>query len=311
MPDDVGGLPFSDGDGPDNEDRHGAADEAFAAVVLDEAFVDAAEIHEPTAAERLLYAAMERAEERADERADEGVAGEPLFYRDPDLDPGNPTGLAGFAAGDAADAFDPGRPLTDGFDGYDGFDGPDGYDPFEDLRDLTALGAAPRGEESGIAGESGDGSEGLEGPEGDEEDDDEGRFDRSDYLRYLPDDTADAPDAADAAGTAGTTAPFAGRGVPRIPPPRAAISRALPPGAGPVRWQRPVACVLAMVMGLSVLAFALIAIQRAGSFPSGDPDPLPPSPSGGPGAATGGSPGPTGVAEDAADDTYRAEGEDS
>ncbi|MGW3628461.1 SCO2584 family spore wall biosynthesis protein, partial [Streptomyces sp. NPDC000880] len=56
MPDDVGGKPFPDGWEPD--DDRGGADEDFASVVFDEDFVRAAEIHEPTAVERLLAAAQ-------------------------------------------------------------------------------------------------------------------------------------------------------------------------------------------------------------------------------------------------------------
>ncbi|MGX1883730.1 SCO2584 family spore wall biosynthesis protein [Streptomyces sp. NPDC055287] len=63
MPDDVGGKPFQDGWEPD--DDRGGADEDFASVVFDEDFVQAAEIHEPTAVERLLSAAQARAEAEA------------------------------------------------------------------------------------------------------------------------------------------------------------------------------------------------------------------------------------------------------
>ena len=52
----MGGKPF-----PDGED-HGGADDEFASVVLDEAFVQAATLHEPTAHERLLAAAQAGAE---------------------------------------------------------------------------------------------------------------------------------------------------------------------------------------------------------------------------------------------------------
>lgn len=60
MPDDVGGRPFPDGWEPD--DDRGGADEEFASVVFDEDFVRAAEVHEPTAVERLLAAAQARAD---------------------------------------------------------------------------------------------------------------------------------------------------------------------------------------------------------------------------------------------------------
>ncbi|WP_327118719.1 hypothetical protein OG206_22080 [Streptomyces sp. NBC_01341] len=63
MPDDVGGRPFQDGWEPD--DDRGGADEDFASVVFDEDFVRSAEIHEPSAVERLLAAAEARAEAEA------------------------------------------------------------------------------------------------------------------------------------------------------------------------------------------------------------------------------------------------------
>ncbi|MFJ8430595.1 hypothetical protein ACIQ9P_04760 [Kitasatospora sp. NPDC094019] len=56
MADDVGGLPY-----PDGAD-HGGADEEFATVVFDEAFVRSAAVHEPTAKERQLAAAEARLE---------------------------------------------------------------------------------------------------------------------------------------------------------------------------------------------------------------------------------------------------------
>ncbi|TSB24600.1 hypothetical protein OG422_09655 [Streptomyces sp. NBC_01525] len=63
MPDDAGGTPFPDGEQPDEHDHgsHGAADEDFASVVFDEAFVRGAQIHEPSAVERLVAAAEARA----------------------------------------------------------------------------------------------------------------------------------------------------------------------------------------------------------------------------------------------------------
>ncbi|MET9448328.1 hypothetical protein ABZY21_14310 [Streptomyces cinerochromogenes] len=62
MPEDVGGTPFPDGWEPDDDHDRGVSDEEFASVVFDEAFVQAATIHEPTAVERLLAAAQARAE---------------------------------------------------------------------------------------------------------------------------------------------------------------------------------------------------------------------------------------------------------
>ncbi|MER6407338.1 hypothetical protein ABT269_28320 [Streptomyces viridosporus] len=98
VPEDVGGTPFPDGWEPDDDHDRGASDEEFASVVFDEAFVRAAEVHEPTAVERLLAAAQARAEAEArrtrphGERYDDGYdryRGGPGF-EDPDDDPDAP-----------------------------------------------------------------------------------------------------------------------------------------------------------------------------------------------------------------------------
>ncbi|MFF4830428.1 hypothetical protein [Streptomyces sp. NPDC001315] len=94
VPEDVGGTPFPDGWEPDDDHDRGVSDEEFASVVFDEAFVQAAVVHEPTAVERLLAAAQARAEaseaeaRRAHargERYDDGY-GPGDFGHDPDLD---------------------------------------------------------------------------------------------------------------------------------------------------------------------------------------------------------------------------------
>ncbi|MGW0417471.1 SCO2584 family spore wall biosynthesis protein [Streptomyces sp. NPDC003015] len=94
MPEDVGGTPFPDGWEPDDDHDRGVSDEEFASVVFDEAFVQAAVVHEPTAVERLLAAARARAEaseaeaRRARPRAeryDDGY-GPGGFGHDPELD---------------------------------------------------------------------------------------------------------------------------------------------------------------------------------------------------------------------------------
>ncbi|GAA2743453.1 MULTISPECIES: hypothetical protein [Kitasatospora] len=56
MAEDVGGSPYSDGA------DHGGADDEFATVVFDEAFVRSAAVHEPSARERQLAAAEARFE---------------------------------------------------------------------------------------------------------------------------------------------------------------------------------------------------------------------------------------------------------
>ncbi|MGC0311940.1 hypothetical protein [Kitasatospora acidiphila] len=59
MAEDLGGSPYSDGA------DHGDADDEFATVVLDEAFIRSAAVHEPSARERQLAAAEARNEEPA------------------------------------------------------------------------------------------------------------------------------------------------------------------------------------------------------------------------------------------------------
>jgi hypothetical protein len=97
VPEDVGGTPFPDGWEPDDDHDRGVSDEEFASVVFDEAFVQAAVVHEPTAVERLLAAAQARAEaseaeaRRARARGDRyddpyGPDGPGDFGHDPDLD---------------------------------------------------------------------------------------------------------------------------------------------------------------------------------------------------------------------------------
>ncbi|MFE5792526.1 hypothetical protein ACFQ8C_08100 [Streptomyces sp. NPDC056503] len=84
MPDDVGGRPSPNGWEPDDE-RGGAAEGRWD-VVLDEEFVRAAAIHEPTAVERLLAAAQARAEaESARTRALRAAGDEDLYDEGRDL----------------------------------------------------------------------------------------------------------------------------------------------------------------------------------------------------------------------------------
>ncbi|MGW7416553.1 SCO2584 family spore wall biosynthesis protein [Streptomyces sp. NPDC054863] len=104
MPDDVEGKPFPDGWEPD--DDRGGADEDFASVVFDEAFVKAAEIHEPSAVERLLAAAEARADSDAAARTRARHRPEDDPY-DPSegRDPYAPYGDGGHGDGDARDTY--------------------------------------------------------------------------------------------------------------------------------------------------------------------------------------------------------------
>ncbi|MEU1214779.1 hypothetical protein ACFYSH_22400 [Streptomyces sp. NPDC005791] len=115
MPDDVGGRPFPDGWEPD--DDRGGADEDFASVVFDEDFIRSAEIHEPTAVERLLAAAQARAEAEASRARSGGGALDDDLYDDGY----GPGGVYGRERA-FGDLYDP-----DGADGlHEGDDGPYG-----------------------------------------------------------------------------------------------------------------------------------------------------------------------------------------
>ncbi|MFR9799831.1 hypothetical protein ACL02U_28630 [Streptomyces sp. MS06] len=112
VPEDVGGTPFPDGWEPDDDHDRGVSDEEFASVVFDEAFVQAATVHEPTAVERLLAAAQARAEASEAEarrargrryggyRTDDHLVGPEVGYDDPD-DAGFGHGALGGYAGPA------------------------------------------------------------------------------------------------------------------------------------------------------------------------------------------------------------------
>ncbi|MFD7699732.1 hypothetical protein [Streptomyces caelestis] len=156
VPEDVGGTPFPDGWEPDDDHDRGVSDEEFASVVFDEAFVRAAEVHEPTAVERLLAAAQARAE-----------ASEAEAHR-------------ARARGDRYD------------DGYGGYRGDSGYGDPDDAEDVL------------------EGDRGFPGP----------------YGRQ-------------------------------------------------VRWHRPVAWMLALVMGVGMVALAFSAVYRGASSHRQDPAPPP------------------------------------
>lgn len=170
MPDDVGGRPFPDGDEPDDR-SHGEAEDAFATVVFDEDFVRSAEIHEPTAVERMLAAAEARAEAEAARRRTGAATAEDDLYDD---------------------AYGP--------------DGEFGYDPDDD-RD-------PRD-----------------------------RFGRD----------GDADDEFGPYGRYGGGRPYRGH----------------------ARWQRPIAWLLAVLMGIGVVALAFAAVYRGASGSRQEPSPPP------------------------------------
>ncbi|WP_165986803.1 hypothetical protein [Streptomyces sp. YIM 98790] len=266
MPEEVGGQPFPDGERPDDHDHdhdHGAADDAFAAVVFDEAFVAAAAVREPSAAERIARAVLDRAAEEA--AAAEGAAeaeeraGQPGFFLDPPPGPGDAADPTVFRPLDGT-----GQGRGDG--DPDGLldSGPGSWFPDADLDGLGLRDTAP----------------GIAGP-----------YDRPDYARYLP-DLPDDPGAL--AGVVSDAMAGGGHGERGVPGGRRPAGSP-PPGRRPARWQRPVACVLAVMMGLSMIAIALIAVQRAGAWQRGVPTPVPP-----PSSEPGGSGSTTGTAEEAA-----------
>ncbi|MFD9886101.1 hypothetical protein ACFWZT_32110 [Streptomyces alboflavus] len=122
MPEDVGGSPFPDGWEPDDDRDHGGADEEFASVVFDEDFVRAAEIHEPTAVERLLAAAQARAE-ASEAEARRGRARRRGPHGSGPDDDGDDHPYEGYGSGEFGRDGDPGDP--DYYDDYDDLGDPE------------------------------------------------------------------------------------------------------------------------------------------------------------------------------------------
>ncbi len=176
----MGGKPFPDGEEPDEHHHgsHGKADEEFASVVFDEEFVRSAQIHEPSAVERMLAAAEARAEAEA-ARSGPGFGPE----------------------GDDPDELGPrGHRRARGADDYDG------YSDYPEYEDDGEYGDYPYG--------------------------------RRPY------------------------GPYGG---------------ALRPYRGSSRWHRPVAWVLAVVMGIGLVALAFSAVYRGSSGRTQSPAPAPTS----------------------------------
>lgn len=174
----MGGKPFPDGEEPDEHHHgsHGKADEEFASVVFDEEFVRSAQIHEPSAVERMLAAAEARAEAEA----------------------------ARSGPGFGPEGDDPDGPGSRGHRRARGADDYDGYSDYPEY-------------------------------------DDDGEYGDYPYGPY---------------------GPYGG---------------ALRPYRGSSRWHRPVAWVLAVVMGIGLVALAFSAVYRGSSGRTQSPAPAPTS----------------------------------
>lgn len=226
MPDDVGGQPFPDGEEPDSRD-HGAADDEFASVVLDEDFVRAAEVHEPTAAERRLAAAQQHAESELPRILEEGFGygpGEGEFPHEGD--PDDPLGRSGPFPYESAYGLPP--ELAEADDDRPG--GPSSY--------------------GGLAGPGAQGEAYAGG--------------------HAPGPDAEYEHGADygyAYGAYGAPGRFGG--------PYGAHGGALRPYRGHGSWQRPIAWVLAVVMGIGMVALAFTAVYRGASNQRQEPAPPP------------------------------------
>lgn len=207
MPDDVGGQPLPDGEEPDDR-HHGGADEEFASVVFDEDFVRAAEVHEPTAAERILAAAQSHAETDTNRPYDDRY---------------------GYGPGGEGD-FGPDGP--DDRDRRDDRDDPDDRDDFDDRDGRGPYRRVTYGEYDDYLPGYGYGH----GPYGHGP-----AYEHGADFGYL-------------------YGPYDG------PPPSY---------RGHARWQRPVAWVLAVVMGIGVIALAFAAVYRGASSQRQEPSPPP------------------------------------
>jgi hypothetical protein len=299
VPDDLGGQPFPDGDEP--EYHHGAADEEFAALVLDEDFVRSATIHEPTAVERILAAAQSHAENEPVRGFEDGYGygpgrdGEFGLDDDPDGADGalGPDGLAGAEDPDA-DEDDEGRFDRSDYTEYlEPADGEE-YDHYE---------AFGPGEPYGPYSPYGYDSFG-----------DPGRHTPYQYGRFAAYDQYDQYGQYIRFGINRRYDPRFDLGEehgsdyrrPRPAHARHSASSRRRPYRGHARWQRPVAWLLALMMGIGMVALALGAVYRGTSQQRQDPTPPPATTgidsSGASGSSgTSGKSGATGRAGDSGD----------
>jgi hypothetical protein len=270
VPDDVGGQPFPDGEEP--EYRYGAADEEFAALVLDEDFVRAAVIHEPTAVERILAAAQSHAESETVRGFEDGYGYGPgtegefgLDEDDPD-GTGDPDGLAGVEDPDDPDD-DEGRfdrsDYTEYLESADG-DEYDHYGPHESY--------GPYNYNPNSFGDTGHYAPYQYGRFVDYDQQDQyGQYIRFGInRRYDPRFDLGEEHGSDyrRAGERRSDYRRSGRGKHGAAP-RRRVYR------GHMRWQRPVAWLLALVMGIGMVALALGAVYRGTSQQRQDPSPPP------------------------------------
>jgi hypothetical protein len=299
VPDDLGGQPFPDGEEP--EFHHGAADEEFAALVLDEDFVRSAVIHEPTAVERILAAAQSHAESETVRGFEDGhvygPGGEGEFGLDDDPDgAGDPEGLSG--PEDPDDPDDEGRFDSSDYTEYlEPSDG-DEYDHYESYGQYESYG--PYNYNSF-------GDTGHYGPH------QYGRFAHYDqydqygqYIRFGINRRYDPRfDLGEEHGSDYRRRPAHGKhgAAPR--------TRRHRPYRGHARWQRPVAWLLALMMGIGMVALALGAVYRSTSQQRQDPSPPPATTSGvdsSDKAGREGEAGEVGVADEAGEPGEAARG---
>lgn len=296
MPDDVGGQPLPGGEEPDYH-HPGAADEEFAALVLDEDFVRSATIHEPTAVERILAAAQSHAESEP-ARGFEDVPGlRPGAESDPapaDEGPADEDGPEGPGNGTADDLYEPddsdgeGRFDSSDYTQYPEPSGGESYDPYEGYDPYDTYGRGTYGQGAFDTYESygpyrfdslgtADGGSRLPPVYG--QYNQYGRFADYDpydhyaqyeqYIRFGINRRYDPRlDLGEEHGS-----DF------RRPHGRHSAAARRRHYRGHDRWQRPVAWLLALLMGIGVVALALSAIYRGTAQHRQDPS-RPPATSG-------------------------------
>jgi hypothetical protein len=245
VPDDVGGQPFPNGEEPEYR-HHGAADDEFASVVFDEDFVRSAVVHEPTAAERILAAAQSHAESETARGFEDGYGYAPGAESEFDLDPDDldedadedPDDEGRFDSSDYSEYVD----LADGEDHgpyppYGQYDSYTSYGPYSTFGDTAQF---------------------------DQQFRQYNQFEQYSqfgmYRRYDPRLELGDEHGSDYRRPHGRSGKHS------------ASARTY---RGHVRWQRPVAWVLAVVMGIGMVALALSAIYRGTSHQRHDPAPPP------------------------------------
>jgi hypothetical protein len=248
VPDDVGGQPLPNGEEPEYL-HHGAADDEFASVVFDEDFVRSAAVHEPTAVERILAAAQSHAESETVRGFEDGYVYGPGTEGEFDLEADDD--LDGTAEDDPDDPDEEGRFDRSDYTEYleqadeDVYDHNESYGPYNSYGDTGYYGHYDQYGQSDQYGQ---------------------------YIRFGVNRRHDPRFELGEEHGSDHRRRSHGKHAKHTRRSAVPISRLYRGHAG---WYRPVAWLLAVVMGIGMVALALGAVYRGTSQQRQDPSPRP------------------------------------